>query len=504
MRNKQLTLGALFSYGAIILNIILTILYTPWMVSKIGQANYGLYTLAISVIGMFMLDFGLSSAVSRFVSKYNAEQSEEKINTFLGAVFKLYIGIDLLLLIALGGIYFFLATIYKSLTAEELEVFRILYAIVAIFNLIAFPMTPLSGILNAYEQFISAKLCDLINKILSVILVITVLLYTTDVRIVVCANAIAGIISIMIKIIAVKIKTPVRIEFRRVDKSVYKEIFSFSIWTTVASIAQRITYNFAPSILAITSGSIAVAIYGPASSIGGYFYTIAAAINGMFLPRISRMITADKETDLQTLMTAVGRYQTAVLGLIIAGFVCVGDDFLYLWMGEEFLRSYPCVILIMLPALLEYSQQIGNTAIVAKNYVKQQAIQLIVISLIGCIVAIAFSAKWGAVGSCAAIFLTGLCNVIGYNHIHEKKLGIKIIRFYSDCYGTMLIPIIATSFLGRWVCSKICNRSVSWLTFKGCLTVVIYFTFLWFFGLRDNERARIKKLLQTVIRRERH
>lgn len=502
MQNKQLAFGALLSYGAIIVNVLVTIFYTPWMVAKIGQANYGLYTLAISVIGMFMMDFGLSSAVARFVSKYNAEQDYERSNQFLSAAFTLYIVIDVLMLLFLSGIFLCLGNIYRGLTADELALFKTLFIIVAGFNLIAFPMTPLSGILNAYEQFAVAKTCDLINKVLSVLLVVVVLCFSDSVTTMVLANTTAGIITILIRIFAVKVTTPVQSSLKKVNRAIYKDIFSFSIWTTIIGIAQRITYNFAPSILAITSGSIAVAIYAPASSIGSYFYMIAAATNGLFLPRISRMIAAQKEDELLSLMVAVGRYQTVILGLVVAGFLCVGDDFLLLWMGEEFLKSYPCVVLIMLPAFFEYSQQIGNTAIVAKNYVKWQAMQLTITSALGCVMAFALSAVWGATGVCTAICVTGLANVVGYNYIHQKRLGIQIFSFYRRCYGSMMFPIVASVVVARWIMEKINKLGILWLVCKGFLVVFIYIAFIWFLGLNSNEKKMILKFLEKHAKRK--
>lgn len=64
--SKQIKLGALISYFAIAFNIVAGLIYTPWMISKIGQSNYGLYTLATSVISMFVMDFGMGAAVTRF------------------------------------------------------------------------------------------------------------------------------------------------------------------------------------------------------------------------------------------------------------------------------------------------------------------------------------------------------------------------------------------------------------------------------------------------------
>ena len=63
--SKQIKFGALMSYFAIAVNIVAGLVYTPWMITKIGQGNYGLYTIASSLITLFVMDFGMSAAVGR-------------------------------------------------------------------------------------------------------------------------------------------------------------------------------------------------------------------------------------------------------------------------------------------------------------------------------------------------------------------------------------------------------------------------------------------------------
>lgn len=50
---NEIKKGALVSYVAVAFNAIAGLLYTPWMISCIGSNDYGLYTLALSVINFF-------------------------------------------------------------------------------------------------------------------------------------------------------------------------------------------------------------------------------------------------------------------------------------------------------------------------------------------------------------------------------------------------------------------------------------------------------------------
>ena len=84
---KQIKLGAIISYIAITVNIVVGLVYTPWMVNKIGKSQYAVYTLANSLITLFLVDFGLSSATARYVSNYKAEERQADINNFLGIIY---------------------------------------------------------------------------------------------------------------------------------------------------------------------------------------------------------------------------------------------------------------------------------------------------------------------------------------------------------------------------------------------------------------------------------
>ena len=198
--NRQLKLGAIFSYLAITINIVSALIYSPWMLRQIGSGDYGLYALSCSLINIFMLDLGIGAAVSRFVSKYLAEDSQDKVNNLLGVIYKLFLGIASLISIILIIVYFYIDDIYLSLTSEELNKFKIVYLIVATFTVLSFPLSAtLNGLMTSYEKFIEMKLCDLIHKIVVVILIVFVLLFGYGLYALVTINAIGNLLFLLVK-----------------------------------------------------------------------------------------------------------------------------------------------------------------------------------------------------------------------------------------------------------------------------------------------------------------
>lgn len=501
MKNKQIKLGAVISYVAIFINIAAMMIYTPWVKDQIGIDNYGLYTLANSFISVFLIDFGIGSSVSRFIAKYRAENNEEGIRNVLGLVYKLYIFIDIVLFVILFVLFFFIKNIYVGLTLEELGQFKILYVIIAVFSLVSFPFTTLSGIFNAYEKFVPLKLCDLFQKLFSVVLVIIALAFDMGVVAIVSANVVSGICAIVIKLILLKRITPFKVNFLANDKMLLKEIVGFSVWVMILGIAQRLTYNIAPSILGIVSNTTQIALYSPASAIAGYFYTFATAVNGLFLPMISRKIASNKEDDILPLMIKVGRFQVVVLGLLWVGFFCIGKEFMQLWMGEEFTVAYFCAVILALPTIFEYSQQIANTTIIAKNKVKLQSIGLLCTAVLNVIIAPLLSYKWGAWGVSLSIVITAFLNLVYINIVYYKVLKINIFEFFKKCYVSILISIVVSIVVILSIFHVIPDHGWITLIIKGIITAIVFFISVFIFHIGKDEK---KSLLKTLFRRRKN
>ncbi|MCC8173825.1 MAG: oligosaccharide flippase family protein [Odoribacter sp.] len=451
---KQIKRGAIISYVAIFINIVAALIYTPWMIKEIGQANYGLYALATSFVALFTMDFGISMSLTRYLSKYKAENDSLSMGRILGACYRIYLVIATIVFIALLVIYFNLSNIYAELTPSQLSTFKTLFATVGMFTVISFPAMTQNGILSSHEKFVQLKVCDLIRKFTTIAFVILALSLNWGVEALVCANVFAGLLVIIIKYFLIRKNIPFRAEFSSSCKPYYKQIFSFSVWITIIAVGQQLSYNMAPTVLGIVSGVIAISIFAPASTIEGYFYTFSQAINGLFLPLLSRKVANHAEEEVNGIMLKVGKFQMFVLGLIVTGFICVGKNFMELWLGPEFSSTYLCVILLLLPDLIEYSQSIGHQMIVVKDEIKILAIGFIVFGIITIGLSFLLAACWGALGVSLAICIGGFGKIMVQNYIFKYKLNLDLKGFYWNCILVSSLPILGTVGL-FWLMPKV-------------------------------------------------
>lgn len=498
---NQIKVGALISYLALFLNIATGLLYTPWMINTIGKADYGLFTLAMSVISLFVFDFGLGSAITRFVSKFLAEGRQDKVDSLLGLVFKLYLIGDLLILLSLVVIYFFLPSIYLGLTPEEMASFKLVYIIASMFSVVSFPFLPLNGIITSYEKFIQLKSCDLIHKLIIIGLMTACLLLGGGLFSLVIVNSVAGIIIIILKV-GVLGKTRISaIQWRYWDKALYKSVLSFSVWVTVIQLAQRCIFNIAPSILAAFATSIAITILGIAICLEGYTFSFANAINGMFLPRVSRMLTNDNKQELLDLMTRVGRIQIYIIGLLCIGFICVGREFIQLWLGEGYEEVYPCALMIILPSFLQLPQEIGNTSVVAAGKVKQQAYAFMLMAAMNLLLAYPMTKYWGVEGLCCSIMIAYLVRTLTMDYIFYKHIQINVFKFFRNSY-LRILPSIALSIVLSLVSFEFLEAD-GWYGFilKTLLCALIYLLSVWVFAMNNYEQHLFALPINRILKR---
>lgn len=501
---KQIYAGSIISYFLVFLNILLGLIYTPWILREIGSSAYGIYTLAGSITAMFLLDFGMSAAVTRFVAFYRAKDDNRSIDEIFTIVVKLYLIIVGILVIIFTVLYFNIDSIYSNLTASELSSFKIAYILTAFFVTICFPVNICNGVLNAYEEYIALKLSDVLNKVGCVLVTIIALNLDGGLYALIFISGLCNLVTFIIKIIAVYKRTNVHFISKYFNRKRLKELFSFSIWSTVSSLAQQMIFNVIPTILAMVSTTAVITMYGFANVIEGYIASITGAINGLFLPRISRVIgNASDAHDVSYLMIQVGRINQSVIFILFVGFVYVGRDFVALWLGEDYSPLYFCMLLMIAPYCISSSQQIATDSLIAVNKIKYTAVINIITGIFNIILVYIITPLWGVIGVCFSICLTLFIRIILSNIIYIKVLKINISKFMIECHVKLLpavtVIMIVSCIYTRQI-SSLFEYEISWQIFllKVFGICAIFVIVMWVLGWNQFEKDIIRRLIKVA------
>ena len=368
---------------------------------------------------------------------------------------------------------------------------------VSTYSVISFPFISLNGIFSAYEEFIAMKVCDLVQKIGSVLLIVIVLLVGGDLFALVAVNALCGLATIFVKLVVLSRKQNLRINWRFRDRSLLREIFGFSIWTTVVSVCTRLIFNLVPSILGMVSDSTAISQYGIASTIDGYYYSFAAAIGNLFLARVTRLLYGKNKSEkaLSELAISVGRIQLIVISLIYFGFAAIGREFIILWMGNDYIITYYCILLLSFPDIIEYAQQIPRDAVIASNKIKSQAVAFIVTAAISVPLTYFAASIAGSLGASIAICISCIIRTVSMCVVYVKELHMDIKSFFRGVYPRMLPVYSVTVLFSVWMNKMYVADNWGMLLVKGVAFLIVYTVSVYFFFLQKNERNIIRKSL---------
>lgn len=502
--SSQIKKGAIISYIAIFVNLVIGLLYTPWMVKEIGVSDYGLYSLAVSFLSYFIIDFGLGEAIARFLSLAVAKNNNRDVSKIINTSFCIYLIIDLVILLAMSLVYFCINDIFHNFTTGELHRFKVIYLIAGFFSICTFPFMPLNGIMISHERFVFLKLCDLILKISTVFLIIVFLCLGYGLYSLVFINGCVGFIIAIVKYIYVKRRLHVSFEIKQANRSIAGALFRFSMWVFIINIAHRLTINVCPTILGIESTTIQISIFSIAVVLEGHMWNLANALNGLFVPKISSLSLKDSSrTEISSLMIKVGRIQFLIMGLLLSGFFVLGKAFLMLWMGPEFSESYLVAVLVLLPGIISYTQAIADTLLSVVNEIKWRAYLFSSSALIGCIVSCLLSHQLGALGCGIGIFISLLsCKVIGMNIVYDKVLHLNIKEFFKQCHFKLILPLIS-AVIPFYLLSQFYNLN-TW--FKLVLFVLLYTIFyaiiMWHFGMNFYEKSIFKSIILSINKKK--
>lgn len=490
--SKEIKLGAILSYIIIFANMIIGVLYTPILTAKLGQSEYGLYSLVTSIISyLTILDFGFGNAIIIYTARYRVNNEKEKQEKLHGMFFLIYLIIGIIAGIIGAFIWLNADNLFaNSMSTEEIGRAKILLGILTFNLIVTFPLSVFSSIITAYEKFVFAKILNLARIILNPIIMIILLNIGYKSVALVILTTVLNITTLILNYLYCKKKLKIKLKFGKLDKSLLKEIMTYSVWVFLNSIIDKINLALDQFVLGVYVGTAAVAVYSVAGNLNQMYMNFSTAISGVLLPRVTEMEERKASNEEFTdIFIKTGRIQYIIMALIITGFVLYGREFINLmWVGYEYDESYFIACILMIPITIPLIQNVGINILQAKNLYKFRVIILFVFAIINVIISIFLAKIYGSVGAAigTAIALIG-GTIIGMNIFYHRKAGINIFEFWKNI-AKMSIPVaicVILAIIVKYILPI--NNSIMLIIHIFGYTVV-YLTFMWYLGMNKYEK----------------
>lgn len=501
MAINQIKTGAVLSYLAIGLSNLVGILYTPFMLRMLGQSEYGMFSLAVSVVGyLTVLDMGFGNAIVRYTARFRAENQVNKQWSLFG-MFTLFYGLIGIITILLGLIlYFNVDKLFdNTMNVEQLAQMRIMVILMVVNLALTFVFGISGSIIIAYQRFVWQQLINIVRIVLQPCIMVVILLLGYKAVAMIVVMTIMNICVLGINCWFCFSKLKVRIHFNTWDKNLFKEICGYSFFIFIGSIIDKLYWSTGQFVLGMFTGTIAVAIYAVAIQLKGYYMSFANALSTLFLPKVTSMVTYDiSDNELSDLFIRVGRIQFIILGFVMIGFISFGKLFIFCWAGESYSSSYIIALILMLSLSVPLLQSLGYTILQAQAKLKFRAYLYLGIAILSLLFSIPITKQYGGIG-CAIV--TSLCLLLGHgiimNIYYYKVIHLNVIRFWKEIMK-MLLPVcwlpLPTLILLNIFSSK------SWLILSVgiILFTIVYLGLLYKFSLNKQERILILQPLSKI------
>lgn len=500
---NQLKAGAILNYVVIILNTLVGLLYTPYMLRMMGQSEYGLYALVASVIGyLTVLDLGLGNAIVRYTAKYRAEGEKKEQYEMFGMFLILYLAIGVIALFAGMGLYFNVDNMFgDTMNDIELDHARTMMLIL-VFNLVfTFPMSIFGSIITAYERFVFPRAINIIRVILNTIIMIALLHIGYKAVAMVVVQTVFNVLTLVINYIYCKRKLHIEIHFGHLKWDFLEEVAIYSFWIFLNVIMDKIYWSTGQFILGAVSGTVAISIFAVAIQLQAMYMQFSTAISGVFLPKVTGMVALRNDRkEISDLFIRTGRIQNVVMAFILFGFIVFGKSFILLWAGPEYEETYLITLLFFVSLYIPLIQNLGITILQARNQMKFRSLLYIAIASVALVAQYFFAKEWGGIG--CAIAVAGalfLGQGLILNIYYKTKQDIDIGKFWKEIFKMNIAPI-AISTVAMYITS--CLEIHSWfqLAVAICFYSLVYLPSLFLFGLNKEERNMLLKPIHRIIK----
>ena len=503
MKNQR-KLGAVLSYVYILVNTLMTFIYTPFLIRYLGKSEYGLYTISLSIMSyLSMLDLGFGNALVRYISKFKAlknKEEESKING-LFLIFYLIVGVITLLIGLI--LYKNIGLLFgNKFTVNELHSIKIIITILIINIAISFPLSVFGSYVIASEKFAFQKILLIIKAILYPICLLYLLFNGTNAIMVVLLISIFNLLLNIGNLYYSLVHLDMHFKINKGCFKYFKEIFAYTFFIFLAIIVDNVYNNTDQIILGAICGTAVVAVYGLFTQVRVLYEQMSTAISGVCLPKVVTMIEQKKsDQEVSIYFNQVSKIQMVIMVLILFGFIVLGKPFVTLWGGKDYINAYYIALIILVPSTIPLTQNIAISIIQAKNKHQFRSIIYLIIAILNIIISIPLAKAYGgigaAIGSALALILG---NIIIINWYYYKKVNIDVITYWKNIIKIVLITGIYSLIFKTGLLLLHINVN-NWLLF---LILVILFTLgylviIYLLFLDSEDKRLLKDFIKNTI-----
>ncbi|MCM8787686.1 MAG: flippase [Candidatus Omnitrophica bacterium] len=412
---------------------------------NLDPLQYGLFYAVFSFVMFFGLfsDFGLGSAVVRFIPEFQAKKRFDLIKNSI--TFTFFIQLMFSTIIALG--FFSLSNWLALKYFHNVAAIPVIKIMAFVFWFTTFGVFIAS--FQGFQKMFEFSLTNFLKMLFAFIFVLMLFSSIKDARAPAYSYAISSILVTLFTLAIFKLKVfPDFFNYKfKINKNLFKTLFRFGISTSLASFSYLIL-SYTDTIMLTYSKTLNdVAFYNVAMPIATVLvWFVAYPLSTVLLPMTSEMYSRKNLKSLKNGMESVQKYCVLFLIPLAILFITFSEIIIRVLFGEAYVAASIILRILAIGVIFYSLSTINVTALYGIKKPELTAQIISVVALINVILNIALIPKFGTIGAATATSLSYLVMMIWSSFKLKQNIKIKLPFIYLIkvvLLGIFIVALIA-------------------------------------------------------------
>ncbi|MEW6382251.1 MAG: oligosaccharide flippase family protein [bacterium] len=491
---RKLISGSLVRITLLFCTIGVSFFLVPFLVHALGDRQHGFWVLIGRFMGYYgVLDLGLSSAVSRFVSRAYGQNDFEEINYIFNTSLALF---SLIGIVALG-ISFLLAMLCPWFLKDpgEIVLFRKVIPILGLSLGLGFPARSFLGVLHSKLRYDLLAGVDLLKLLVRTVLIVYFIKAGNGILALAVITFIVGLIGDIAYLwLLVREFRQLRLSLGLVSMRKIKDLFQYSMFSFIQELADLLRFRVDEFVIAGFLSVNLVTHYFIATKLIDLFYQFMVSALGMMAPVFSQY---EGKGDMQTMRKAF--LEASKAGVILAVFmgtslIMYGRVFIERWMGAGYYDSYSVLLILCIPMALALAQSPSVGLLYGISKHRYFAILSSCEGIVNLVLSLVLVRYYGIYGVALGTLIPLAVAKLVFQPLYVcRVIDLKWKEYFVD---TLLVTAIKTIIPigGYWlfVRSYLMPSYINILVTAG-LSIVLFIPVCYFFILSPLQRQLLRK-----------
>lgn len=489
-----------------------TIILTPFVLSQLGEARYGVWVLTSSIVGYYgLLDLGFRSGVTQYLTRYFTAQDYNGFNGCISSAIAALSALSALIVLLSLGVAYLAPHVFLVPLSMKKEAFWCIL-IVGFSGAVQCVFSPFGAVFTATQRFDLANLIGVGTRLLMAGGIYVLLRMDYGLIGVSAASCGANLIDYLIRWrVAYSLVPQINISRRQMTLARLREVISFGAWNFLISVSSYVYLHGPALVIGFLMPIAAVGYYALATGLSRQIGEVLNPVGQVMYPAAVEMHVQNEHNALICLYRNGTRLMmlAAVCIAIIAFFWA--EDFYRLWIGDKYLSgmSFHSVALLLqillIGTIAGYGSNIAGQILLGTGQVRLLAILHTCGAIFNLIISLVLIHPYGLAGvAIAAVITIVLVELIGILAVSQRTLGLPIKEFLQACVRPSVVGLLLALLI-------ICIRNVAgpagnWLhlVLQGFIAGAGSVTLILLIGVTVDERQRfivqpVRRLLKRVF-----